>query len=652
MRWFHRLGTLGIAIGLSVCAGEVVAVASGLAPETVFRGIARDPAGRVLADVEVLLLADPPGSGPSARARTDGEGRFLVTGLRDGVYRLAAVKDGYLAQWNRVHTAVRSTFDLILRPLPEPGEPGAEKVLEDRSWILRVPPRSLLRDVGREVLVAEVSPDGGDKSRRIPDTLQAEFTHRIAVAGFGDGGGRLPVEGAETSMTVASLVGEKANIRLEGARETYASGSEAGVDSTGARQQRGAVAMDVTVESGSHSSVDVTAFYEHANAEIPSATDAASRNAHRSWGYDATWATQLDAASRLAVQLDYVDQTIAVDLPATGRGNSNRSIGAETAYEVLTGDAHLVRVGVRAQRVDLALPRIRAGVGAYLGVPGAAGWSAAVDLEDSWSIAGSTTLIYGVGVRQTQDATDAILVEPRAGAAWSGDRLQVRGVVSYHALPGVDAPRTPAGVPGTLRFEDPIGLELRVDAPFGAGWTVSADYSDLPIRETELGLREEAARDEYFLTNGDVADRRTRITLDRPGAFGTFTIRLTEGRAEGLVADRMAWGSPFQLLAERELRYRAAATAFAFQRSGTGLAIEYIQIAERTAGASDASFLVREYVDADFRQDLVRLAFMDARCRLIVSARLAPHARRTGDRKETALVALQERVSAGVAVSF
>lgn len=654
MKWLHRLGILGMAVGLAVCAGDAASASTGWSSAPVFTGIARDTAGRVLADVEVLFLPDPPGSAPAARVRTDGEGRFSVTGLREGAYRLAALKDGYLAHWTRVHTAVRSTFEVILRPLPQPGEPGAATVLESRSWVLRVPPRSVLRDAGQEVLAADASPNEGGRSRGIPDALQAELMHRVAVAGFGESGGGLPLQGAETRMQVASLVGEKANIRFEGLRETYASGDGAGSDWIGARQQRGALAMDVTVESGSHSSVDVTAFYQHANVESPSTTELSSRNAQRSWGYDATWAMQLDAASRLAVQLDYVDQTIAIDLPSAGVGNSNRSIGAETGYEVMAGDAHFVRVGLRAQRVDLALPLVRAGDQgtAYLGISGAAGWSAAIDLEDAWSIAGPTTVIYGVGVRQTLDETSATLVAPRAGAAWTGNRLQVRGVVSYHTRPGGNAPHGPHGVPEGPGLEDPLGFEFRVDAPFGSGWTVSADYFDLPTREAEMGLREGTGSDEYFLTNGNVSDRRARVTLDRPGRFGSFSVRFTEGRAEGLVADRMAWASPFHFLSERELRYRAAAAAIALQRSGTGLALEYVQIAERPAGAADAPFVVRDYLDAEFRQDLVRLAFLDARCRLVVSARLAPRARGVNDRNEQALVALQERVSAGVAVTF
>jgi hypothetical protein len=654
MQWLHRLGTLALAMALALFAGASAFASAGWSSATMITGIARDTAGSVLADVDIFLVPDPPGSAPAASVRTDGEGRFSVTGLREGAYRLAALKDGYLANWTRVHTAVRSTLDVILRPLPQPGEAGAEKVLESRSWVLRVPRRSVLRDIGQEVLAADASPHGGARSRVIPDALQAELMHRVAVAGFGEAGGGLPLEGAETRMQIASLVGDWANIRLEGMRETYASNDGAGSDRIGARQQRGALAMDVTVESGSHSSVDVTAFYQHANVESVSTAELPSRNAQRSWGYDATWATQLDAASRLAVQLDYVDQTIAFDRPSEGTGNSNRSIGAETAYEVLAGDAHLVRVGLRAQRVDLALPLVRAGdhTNVYLGISGAAGWSAAIDLEDAWSIAGPTTVIYGMAVRQTLDETNATLVVPRAGAAWTGSRLQVRGVVSYHARPGANAPQGPHGGPGGTRLEDPLGLEFRVDAPFGSGWTVAADYFDLPIRETEMGLREGGGSDEYFLTNGNVSDRRARVTLERPGIFGSFSIRFTEGRAEGLVADRMAWGSPFHFLTERELRYRAGAAAIAFPRSGTGLAIEYVEIAERTAGVADAPYVVRDYLDAEFRQDLVRLAFLDARCRLVVSARLAPHARGEDERTEQALVALQERLSAGVAVTF
>jgi hypothetical protein len=227
-------------------------------------------------------------------------------------------------------------------------------------------------------------------------------------------------------------------------------------------------------------------------------------------------------------------------------------------------------------------------------------------------------------------------------------------VLSYHTLPidGSAAGSERDALPGQIRLDQPVGYDVQVAAPVGLGWTASARYQDLPVQPAYLGLRQGSASDTYYLSNGNVADRRASLLLERPGSFGTFSIRLTDGRAEGYVSDAILWASPYRILSERELRYRSAAAQLTFQKTGTGLVVEWVEMAERQPDSQGVPRHVNRYVDAEFQQDLIRFGFLDARCRLVVAARLGPGGASDGRHAERDLLALQRRLSAGVAVLF
>jgi hypothetical protein len=140
------------------------------------------------------------------------------------------------------------------------------------------------------------------------------------------------------------------------------------------------------------------AFYSAGDLELTDrvgVAGVATRQGQRSWGYDAKWRKQVDASSRVALRVGYHDanldlgQGIAVGWDPAQGDASNWAIGAEGSYENLVGDGHLVRLGVRAQRLSLSVPTARLGrsTGAFA-LDGATGWSLLVDSEDQWSVAG------------------------------------------------------------------------------------------------------------------------------------------------------------------------------------------------------------------------------------------------------------------------
>ena len=196
---------------------------------TTLSGSVRDDLGRVLEGAEILVLApEGRGDGPLLRAVSDAGGRFVIGAINPGVYRVAAIKSGYIAALGRVNTLLRSSVELVLRPVPKAGQPGAERVLDDLSWTLRVPPRSILRDLGRGELLATRETGGARRfAARMEDSVRGEVDHMVAVGSWrpGSSGPSSSLEGNETRMRFAGTLGDRGAIQVHGRRGSFDSAS-------------------------------------------------------------------------------------------------------------------------------------------------------------------------------------------------------------------------------------------------------------------------------------------------------------------------------------------------------------------------------------------------------------------------------------------
>ena len=118
-----RLAGLPVALLLLALATPSAAELRAAPEPTVapdLEGRAVDPAGRALAGVEVLVSGALSGGGDFLRARSDDAGRFALSGLAPGLYRITALKGGYQVSVTRVNTLVRRTLDLVLHPSLNP----------------------------------------------------------------------------------------------------------------------------------------------------------------------------------------------------------------------------------------------------------------------------------------------------------------------------------------------------------------------------------------------------------------------------------------------------------------------------------------------------------------------------------------------------
>jgi len=600
------------------------------------------------------------------RAVSDAAGRFFLGEISPGVYRVAAIKSGYLAALGRVNTVLRSSVELVLRPVPKDGEPGSEKVLDDLSWALRVPPKSILRELDERALLASTGGTGGARAfaARVQDAVRGEVDHMVALGSFRPGvsGPSSNLEGNETRMRLGGAIGERGAIQVRGRRGSLDSASPS--SSPGA-VSRGAsdVDLDLSYDTAADENLAMRAFYSSGNLEVTDRLGIAGgavRQSQRSWGYDAKWRKQVDASSRVALQVGFHDANLDVDggaadgfIPTSGDAAS-RAIGAFGSYENLVGDGHLVHVGVRAQRLSLSAPGARLGrANESFALDGASGWSLLVDSGDRWSISNPIAVTYGLALTQGFDAQPLTTVAPRVGGSWTAGRIEAMAEVSYFAASGT--PVEPTSVRRT-DSPSPYGYDVELKTHLDPSLTLRGTAAYLPSRATTgSGWEVPQGAEILYVSDGFVSDRFVAVELERVAPSATVSFRVARGHVEGVLAPALD-DVPVVLLADRELNYDAARFGVTAPRAGSVIALEYRSVRDRAgSGGVDATGSVRT-VALDFAQDLVRFAGGRASCRLLLTARsaLGPASIATEADSVDArqIVADHRRLGAGVSLAF
>jgi len=663
-----RSTTAALLVLLAVPAASAAPVVPSTATNltSTISGVVRDDVGRALEGVEVLVLAptESPG-GALLRAVSDAGGRFVVGSLAPGVYRVAAIKSGYIASLGRVNTLLRSSVDLVLRPVPQPGQPGADKVLDDLSWTLRVPPRSILRDLDPGAVMASHS-TGGARAfvDRVQDSVRGEVDHVVALGSWRDGssGSSSNLEGNETRMRVTGNLGERGAIQVHGRKGNLDSSSSA--ERTAVSRGMSDVDLDLSYDTNVDENLAMRAFYSAGDLVVDDHLGAAgvgAKQSQRSWGYDAQWKKQVDASSHVALQVGFQDANLdpGHEIPGDwgpGPGDAeNRAIGAEGSYENFVGEGHLVRLGVRAQRLSLQAPAVRLGrdSGGFA-LDGATGWSLLVDTQDQWSAAGPFVVTYGLAVRQGFDGPDATSLVPRVAGSWTAGRMEARAAVSYLAT---NHPAGGANASALDRHQSPIGYDVTWTARLDPATIFRTSASYVPSR-AEVWGGSGAVRDAgmLFVSDGFASDQFVAVELERVAAPATVSFRVARGRAEGTLAPALDLDLPVVMLSDRALDYDAARVGVTAPRAGSAVSLEYRSIDEHGAApGAQGSDTLRSF-ELEFAQDLVRFAGGRASCRFLLTARSVlgqgPIVSESDFVDARRVVAEHKRVGAGVSLAF
>jgi hypothetical protein len=462
-------------------------------------------------------------------------------------------------------------------------------------------------------------------------------------------------------MRLGGAIGERGAIQVRGRRGS--------LDSTARRSSPGTVSraasdlnLDLSYDTSIDESLAMRAFYSSGDLEVtdrPGVAGGAVRQSQRSWGYDASWRKQVDASSRVALKVGFHDASLdpgrgpEVGWDPAQADASSRAIGAEGSYENLVGDGHLVRVGVRAQRLSLGAPAARLGrAGGTLALEGATGWSLLVDSEDRWSLSYPFALTCGLALTESFAEPQAATVTPRIGGSWTAGRVEAKAEVSYLATTAASESTGSARSIRPSRYGYDVEVKTRLEPTV----TLRGNATYLPSRASVSGGREAPEGVEtLYVTDGFVADRFVALDLERVASSATVSFRVARGRVEGALAPALD-DVTVVLLSDRALDYGAARVGVKVPRAGSVVMLEYRSTRDHAEAAGVLTTEALKTVALDFSQDIVRFAGGRASCRFLLTARaaLGPGVL-TGEADPAdarRLVADHKRLGAGVSLAF
>lgn len=651
-------------------------------------GIIRDPVGSALSNVEVFFVRAPDGKEPVATVTTDPVGRYVVSDLLPGVYRVAAVKQGYGLYLGRINTAMRSTLDVVLHPLPEPGEPGFEAIAKGASWTLRVPRRSAWHETSAESLRAAKFETTGTKDDAIllDEILNGRVEQVFALAApqfeAGDGG----TYGSETRMEIASLVGENARLRFGGYHASYEDAGDDDAIVPRTNHDATAVNLGVAYDTGREMSFDVQAFYAQRGYDVAlhsgEAYGDAVQHASQSWGYDAAWTTRLDTSSVLALKMDYRDATLDLPSPVDGVAGEampnaltrNLAIGAGGTYETVPHPEHQVRVGFQARFVDMPSTTLRgaAPTGAPVLESSEVGWNLHIEADDAWHISAPFTVLYGMGYRHVLADRESAVAVPRVGGSWAHGRVSMRAVVSYHLAEvretglredpnaaletpietPLDAPLSPAGF-----YETGWGYEAIVETALPAGFRLQGGTSYTPIQNAPIGYRpgaEASVSQPLYLSSGNASVQETAATLRHVSRSLSGYLQYARGAIQGTVASVLPYQTPYHTLGQSEIEYISGRVGVRVPSSGTDVQMEFRRTHEQVED-SLGDPLAQEQIELRLLQNLLRM-HRGQTWRLLLAvqtASLVRDAEAIAARPELlATPDSLQRINAGISVAF
>jgi hypothetical protein len=630
-------------------------------------GRVRDSLGKVLEGVELLVAAPRAAAAPVAIVRTDLVGRFAVSQLAPGSYRIAAIKPGYRTSIAQIDTQLERFVELVLHPMPEAGEEGIGPLPGDGSWALRLPRRTIFRETEADVPTELMA--SSEKRSLSGDPVQMQFDHRFDYQSADDAGAATALHGSSTHLNLASQLNGRGNLQLAGSHR-HLEGSKRAVDAASRDSRAGSFNLDFSYDTSPEDQLEIEAFFSHRGldwnaSEFGPATQV--EQLQQSWGYKSEWSRQLDPRSVVAVRVDYQDRSVSIpngpmldSLPAQLSFN-NRTVGAETSYRSVSGAGHQLDVGFRAQLVETPVDLLfESPADSFTPTHEVSGWSLRMDAQDAWAVTGPLTIVYGVAYQHALYPRNSALIVPRVGSALAFRHVALRLMIAYNYVAEWENPGLGSTARLPFRPDRRIGYEAEIEVPLASGLhlAASASYEPVQFADTEfITPLDELSDPRFYRTDGNASARRSSLALVQEQGETTRTfIEISEGQAEGTLTPPLITDTPLILMAERQLRYRTGRFGVRILPSGTDLELSYQRVREHQVdhkGPVPGSSL--QALEVRLAQDLLRLKSFGS-WRLLMAVRLASAERSQGQSPRQEQIAYVDPsghgVSAGLSVAF
>lgn len=648
-------------------------------------GRVQDSSGGLI-EGAVVIISSGRMTGEVRTSITTADGSYRFTGLAPGIYQLMVVKAGYLSVGGRANTLLRSTLDFVLRPRTG----NDPEVADDLDWVLRLPPRDILRDLesarpddtvqsastwaaeGPVVDAVRAEPASSAPAQLelpLAGEVQQWFTSESPLDS-GDGAG-IDSSGSRTALRLAMRVGERIDLEVEGERGR--ADSSATVDQTyaGLTSSDDSVGLAVGYDIDGASRLNMQAAYGRDSLQLagePTGLYGLPQGERVTRSASTSWRTVMNDGGSVDVSALYMDSVDrAADFTeASGEPDAvNRLWRAGGEYRKSLGEDHQVSVGFRARMLQLgesedrALAVSRPISPVSLAGPLPAGWGLHLHGAEQWTITPMIALNTGLDYHRSLSYREAQHLIPQAGVTVSPlPSTRVRASMSY-LIDSYSGAGSSAVPPSPVSRDRRVGYEVEVEQRLGRRTELTVGASSEPIAyqyADETPALPSLEDRPIYVSDGQAESREVAVELTRRFRRLSASVGAVWGRVAGYYAVSLP-GEPLLDLHRGEMRYVVTSVTARTDDSGTEIRIELRSLDESLPGADSLVPSDLSRLTVFLAQDLPFIRIGETRWRFMLSAEnnLGVVSHEAGDeglpfRSRYSLA--QNRLSGGVSVQF
>ncbi len=597
-------------------------------------GVVKDSMGRILPGVEIFISPDN-FNDVVLRARTNHEGRFYLSNITPGTYKIAAAKRGYQTGVKNVTVEGQKNSDITLKPLADTlDEDWKEKFPKKLDWIRRIPKKDILKELEASVLNLE-NEDRMAKHHALNAAYFLPFTVELRqIISREFNGEESLLANDKTNKTAFSLsrnLGVDGRIRVQALKNRWKDSFLSEIEEDIFERKSESLGVAGQYDFGAGGRLGFSTFYEKDRLNIKNdelSDSLPSYGIQKGWGYSATWNKKIDndmlfdlnlthagseyvGAASLANIQESLDDLVTV---------TNQIINAAGEFQASVFDRHKLDVGLKTHYHNYSSPSSRIFPFYnkdlyYFTGPKEEGYHISLFGKDRWTILNAVTISYGLQYYHFFYSDGIQVISPVFEIEYRGESgSSVRAEISYAIDNNPNEGRLVNAILGNSTTHQSsegrnFSCKAEVEKKFGKGASIKANIAYIPLLllNADSGALEMVLGDSFlYMTNGDASSLSAGTFLEKKFNSISGGIGLNYGTVEGTFSSLLPDDLPIQIFRQGDLDYLLGILKATSHRTKTEVFMHLRKVRDRSSpqGLHDHPVIEYSLVSLQFSQDV------------------------------------------------
>ncbi len=556
-------------------------------------GVVKDSMGRILPGVEIFISPDN-FSDVVLRARTNHEGRFFLSNITPGTYKIAAAKKGYQTDVKKVTVEGQKSSDITLKPLADTLQGNwKEKFPKRLDWVRRIPKKDILKELEASVLnqrgEEETATDHLSASTFLSDSHAQKAAYSLPftvelrqIISREFNGEESPADSDRTNKTAFSLsgsLGDEGRIKVEALKNKWKESFLNEIETDLFERKSESLGVAAQYDFGTGGKLRFSTFYEKdrlniSNDELSDALP--TYGTQKGWGYSAAWNKEIDSDMLFDLNVTHAGSEFE---SAAALGNipesldelmtvTNQIINAAGTFKAQMMDHHKIDVGLKTHYHSYSsvssriFPFYNKDMYYFTG-PREEGYQISLYGKDRWNIMNAVTISYGFQYYHFFHSDGIQVLSPVFEIEYQGESgSSVRAEISYaidsssgegrlaSAILGENIPLSSAGRNFSCKAE--------IEKKLGEGTSIKANIAYIPLLllNADSENMQMVLGDSFlYMSNGHAASLSAGTFIEKKFNSISGGIGLNYGIVEGTFSSLLPNDLPIQIFRQGDLDY-------------------------------------------------------------------------------------------------